>query len=270
VRGCCRRDAELAARVPAAILFSAMRSILLLLSVLALFLGGCTTRSSSAGGLRDQVGKDFAGMDADAFRRSSRQIARVVDRELPDDPEQRRRGPRAVLRVAEATALLVAVLPAADGGELVLLSQVQDSGRVQWRENLALPPGQRLAGVETGSRRSLPVPLLSLQISGEAGGGTLHLALRHDAALPLRFEQGGGLANQDFFAVLPGVEVDEGRLSGDDIADKLAATLYLAHPERAEQRGKPATRSHLKQLATGSADIWLAQAAAAVLTLPAE
>jgi hypothetical protein len=244
--------------------------VVLLVGMLAC---ACTTRSGAGTGesLRSLVDSDFAAMDVESYRKATRQIARATGQAVPADPDARRWGPRAVLEAGERATVLVEVIERAPGEELLRLTQVLDGGRVQWRQSLVLGTGHRFIAAETLRRERLDSPVLALRLQDEGDQPeTLFLALRADQPLPLRYERAGQLANPELFLLHPELEVIRGRIVGDDAVQRLAATLALSNPAEAKERGKPALRSHLQALATGSPDVWLAQAAAAVLTLPAE
>lgn len=234
-------------------------------AVCLLCLVGCTGRDQ-ADPFATHATTDFATAPDATYVAAAEALSVALGRELSALPGARGYGPRDILALSDGGHLLVAVEPWSEA-ELVLLARTDARGGVRWQHELPLAAGSVVDGARLVDQDGVRLVRLTLS---EAGGVTaLYLALSGDGPIVVRAEAQGALGNARFRQAHPRVPVSPGKLGSDDRIDQLAATVHLAGPGRAGDRGKPVVRGHLEALA-GSTDRWLAQAAADLLTMPSQ
>lgn len=215
-------------------------------------------------GLAEPVATDYATLDAASYATALRDLQRALpELDLTGDLEGRQYGPRRLLAVPGGWLLIARP---SDG--TLHFARLDAGGRLLGQERWSLPVQLRLAAIELTRHEDLD-PLVVLRLAGdELPVSQLIVAPAGRGVVLLRSTDARGeLANQHLSAVFDRVPVQRGRLTSADRVERLATTVALAQPDQAAVRAESSTRSHLQALAGGT-DLWLAQAAAELLTLP--
>ncbi|MFW5859153.1 MAG: hypothetical protein ACOCYP_03950 [Planctomycetota bacterium] len=245
-----------------------MKRLVFLVLVALLTVGGaCAPRQPSGSPLLDHIDTDFAALEAPAYRQVARTLAEATGLELDDDASDRSVGPRQVIDLGDGATALVAVAP----GAQLQLARVAADGDVDWRRTASFGEGFSVGELRAFEHGRPAVPMLAVHLRGRGGERQrLVWALTDDDACLVRVDDGRGTLlltqlEQDH----SDLEYPRGALDAEAVPAQLAALVRLAAPSRVAERGRPAVLSHLEKLAQ-STDLWVAQQAAEVLTLPRE
>ena len=212
----------------------------------------------------DAADTDFAALESEVYLQQAAALADALGLTAPSD---RGTGPREIR--AHAGGFLVLWR---DAGPALQLLQTDAAGRLRWSAPLRFASGASLARAEWKQVDGVDEPVLRVGLDGlpASAASELLFAVAADGPMLIRATTGNGrLANARVDDDHPDLPTVPGAIASDDRVDRLASTVYLAGAERREERSKPGVRSHLQQLAGGT-DLWLAQAAAELLTLPAD
>lgn len=243
-----------------------MKRLVFLVLVSLLAVGGaCAPRQPAGNPLLDHIDTDFTALDAPAYRQVARTLAEATGLELDADADDRNVGPRQVIDLGNGATALVAVAP----GSQLQLARVAADGDVDWRRTAGFGEGFTISELRSFTHGRPSMPMLAVHLRGRGGERQrLVWALSDAAGYLVRVDDGRGTLlltrlEQDH----PDLEYPRGALDADAVPAQLAALVRLSAPSRVAERGRPAVLSHLEKLAQ-STDLWVAQQAAEVLTLP--
>ena len=240
-----------------------------LLTVLILAaLAACSPRASEGNALLDYVEADFAALDAGEYRQALRTLAAATKLTLLGDVDDRSRGPLAVMAFGDDDESRHAVLVARGERDAMDVAYVDQHGQLRWSEELRLGTGWQIRGVSLGDYQNSPLLVVDL-IDDRPGRPLRRLSWALTVRRPVlvRIEDSSGHPLLSRLATdHPQLPVG-GRIESDDPIQQLGGLLALAAPDQAARRGRAGILSHLQRLAA-STDLWVAQMAAEVLTLP--
>ncbi len=153
------------------------------------------------------------------------------------------------------------------------LALLERQGDCLWRKQLELGSNFRLETAETVEVSGLVHPVLALKLgnpNATADNVTrLFYAITADDALLIRVENADGdWAAAKLNTNHPNLTIDFGKLHAERVDLRLAALVALSQPAQRELRHDSKIRSTLESLAGSTDTVWLAEAAAQVLTLP--
>ena len=222
-------------------------------------------RLGDGGYILEQLGADFSSMDERDYSRASRKLGRLIDIDLDSEEGNRAIGPRLVAPGAHGAGTLVAVTKSETGTALVL-AHVDGKGDIRWVKTLPVAQGSLVGTISVAKHEGVNDGLIRVALSGRQLDA-IYLALQPFGPVVVRAERGGAVANRQLGEAQPGMPIMPGSIGASDKTARLAASVYLSKPGVGEERNKPANRTHIEALAGGN-DLWLAEAAATLLTLP--
>lgn len=228
-------------------------------------LAACTARDhhDSTAALNELHGEDLSTLSGEARETALQQIVALRGAPLPENWVAQQiwsLGPHHVLLLNgsedERTVVAVELLAAGDG--------------VRWQRRLDLNPASQLRRASLGSHSEVSTPVLMLEFGGtiEPDVSVLYLSIgSRQGSLVRATDAQRRIRHRQLGSAHPYLQVDRGDLGSRDSATQLAALIALAQPGSKELRHRSGVRSQLDALA-GSTNLWLAESAAVVLTLP--
>ena len=222
------------------------------LLLVCLLLTACSKRDQGAT-IVDYAGTDFDSLSAAAYEKAAKKLGPILGQDY-----QAGAGPKLLQSFGSSIFSLWQ-----DGNSLTL-DRFTSTGHSVWQVpiDLGLSVTRFAIAPSTDFDQEL---VLSITCDGKAGQATvLHFVLLDDGPFLVRStDHEGVLANVVLSQDHPQLVVQAGNVGGTRI-EKLAAMVYFAR--HTAELGKASVRSHLNDMASGN-DVWLAQAAAELLTL---
>ncbi len=240
-------------------------------SLILIAMAACTPRVGEGNALLDYVDVDFTGLDTNEYRQALRVLTAATKLDLHGEVDDRSRGPVAVLAFGgdeDDDESRHAVLVARGERDAMDVAYVDRHGQLRWSEELRLGTGWQIRGVSLADYQDSPLLVVDL-IDDRPGRPLRRLSWALTARRPVlvRIEDASGHPLLSRLATdHPQLPVG-GRVESDDPIQQLGGLLALAAPDQAARRGRAGVLSHLQRLAA-STDLWVAQIAAEVLTLP--
>lgn len=228
-------------------------------------LAACTARDhhDSTAALNELHGEDLSALSGEARDTAYQQITALRGAPLPEDWSAQQIwsvGSHHVLLLSgsesDRTVIAVELISAGDG--------------VRWQRRLDLNAASQLSKASLGSHSEVSAPVLVLELGGttQPDVSVLYISIgSRQGSLVRATDAERRIRHRHLGSAHPYLEVDRGDLGSRDSSAQLAALIALAQPGSQELRHRSGVRSQLDAMA-GSTNMWLAEAAALVLTLP--
>ncbi|TVR15784.1 MAG: hypothetical protein EA401_02255 [Planctomycetota bacterium] len=242
------------------------RFIPLFLLAAAVALGACSPRDDhqdSSSALHELHGTQLATLTGDEREMADQQIVALRGAPIPEGWEAQ--------RIWSLGAHHVLVLQGSSDDYGIIAVELLSAGDgKRWQRRLNLNAESRLSNLSLGSHSEVATPVLMVELEGEISPdvSVLYLAIgSRQATLVRATDSQRRIRHRHLSSAHPHLEVDSGDLGSRDSSAQLAALIALAQPGSREARHRSGVRSQLDVLA-GSTNLWLAEGAALVLTLP--